>query len=99
MVRSGTGLGTLGEVRDGSLTNGEVQDWSGDPPECLRRVEYTMERTGRVVGPTGGPERVGGPSGRSRTGRGTFGVDRDGYWNPQGGPGRGRGPSGKFGMG
>ena len=37
--------------------------------------------------PRGGPGRVGGPSGRYETGRGTIGEIRDGSWHTLGGSG------------
>ena len=50
---TGTGLVTLGKVRDGTVAFVKVRDWSGDPRGGLGRVEE----------PRGGPGSVAGPSG------------------------------------
>ena len=65
---SGTGRGTVGEVRDGSGTLVEVRDKSGGPPEG----------SGRVVGPSGKSGQVRGPSGRCGMDRGILPMVRNG---------------------
>ena len=67
----------------------EVQNWSGDPPEGLGGVEYTI----------GIPGWVGEPTGRSRTNWGTHGEVRDGSGDPRGVQGRMGEPSGRSGTG
>ena len=49
--------------------------------------------------PWGGPELVGGRSGRSGIGRGTLGEVQDGSRDPRGGLGLVEGPSGRSGTG
>ena len=83
------GRGTLEEVRDGLGTFEEVRDGSWDPREV----------SGRVGESPGGFRRVGGPSKRSRTGRGTLGEVWYGLEDPRGGPVRVGGPSGRSEMG
>ena len=77
-VRSRTGQGSLWMVRDGLGTLEDFWVGSGDP----RR---SSEWVGRVLGSPGKGQRtlgevqvrVGRPSGRSETGRGTLGEFRD----------------------
>ena len=107
--RSRTGLGTLGEVQDGSgETLGEVRDGSGDPLGVPGRVGGpsrwygTVQWTLIVVRDSSrvswaGPGQFVEPSGRSRTGLGTLGEVRYGSLDPLGGSGRVEGPSGRYG--
>ena len=60
--RSGTGLRTIGEVRDVSGEPGKVREWSGNLGEVLKGSED----------PRGGLGRVWGTSGKSGQGRSTF---------------------------
>ena len=80
---SGTVRGTLPVVKTGRGTLGEVWDSSGDTPGGPG-LEEPMGRSGSIwwtipevwdgyEDSPGGPGQVGGPSQRSRTGRGTFG--------------------------
>ena len=74
----------------------------------MDRGSFSEVRYGSGV-PRRGPERVGGPSLRFGTGRGTLGKVRDRSWDPWvgagwvgrhlGGLGRVEGPSGIFGTG
>ena len=73
--RSGTGRGNLGEVLDRSGTINEIEDLSGN----LGEVQDGSRD------PRGGPGSVGGPSGRSGTGRGTQREVREASGNPRGG--------------
>ena len=70
-------------------TFGEVRNGLGDPSKVLGHVEYTMKSTGTV----------GGPTGRSGTGRGTLVEVQDGLGDPQGRAGRVEGPSERSRMG
>ena len=81
------GQGTLGKVREGlgdsRGTRGEVLNGSGvtlDVRDGLRTLGVVRDRSGD---PWGGPGRVGGPSGRSWTGRGTLEEIRDGSGDPR----------------
>ena len=88
-MRSGTGWGLLGRSGMVQGTLGEVWDGSGENRAGLERVVDSWV----------GPVRVGGPTGRSGTGRGTLKVARDGLREPRGGPGRVGGPLRKSGTG
>ena len=68
--RFGTGCGTLPMVRDGQGDPREVRDGLGDPPGGLGRVKGRTQMSGTSRGYPGGPGRVGGPSWRSKMGRG-----------------------------
>ena len=73
----------------GRVNLGEVHYWSGDPQKSPGWVRVSW----------GGPLRVGGPSVRSETGRGTLGEVCYGSRGPLGGLGRVGGPSGRSGTG
>ena len=79
LERSVTGRGILGEVWNGSLQplwRSETGWWTLGRSGTDRRIHLevrdesgdTWGDLGRVEGPLGGPERVGGPSGRSKMG-------------------------------
>ena len=51
--RSGTGIGTLGEVQTGRKTLKEVQDRSEDPPRGQGRVGGPLGRSGKGWGTLG----------------------------------------------
>ena len=102
--RSGMGTGTLGEIRNGSGDFPGGPGWVGGlsdrSGEVLDRVGGHSRRSWtNQVNPRLGPGRVRVPSGRSETGRGTFGQVRDGSWEPRGGPGQVGGPSARSGTG
>ena len=73
----------------GRGTLGEVLDGLGDP----------RGGSGQVVGPSVRLQRVGGPSGKSGTGRGTLREIRNGSGDSLVGLVRVGGPSGRFEMG
>ena len=83
----------------GQGTLGEVQDGSEDPQRGPGRVGDPRGGPGRVGSPRGGQGMVGRSTGRSTTGRGTLGEDRDGSEDPWGGPGWVVGPSERSGTG
>ena len=87
-MRSKTRRGKLAEVRHGSR----------DPREA-GRFGVTRGDLGRVVDPQGGLKRVGGPSERFGTGRGTLRKIWYGLGDPRGGPGWVEGPSWRSGTG
>ena len=69
MGKSGTGWETLEAVWDGLGTLGEVRDGSGDPQRSLGRVVEVRDRTGDPRGCLG---RVRRPLVRSGMGQGTL---------------------------
>ena len=83
------GWETLGEVRRGRGTIGEVWDE-------LRALEEVRDGSGD---PQERPGWVGGPSGRSGTGRETLGEVKDRSRVSPVGSGRDGGPSGRCGTG
>ena len=90
-MRCGAGQWTLGEVRNVSgdprggtgrvVELGRFLEWVGRPLGMSETGRVGPRRVGEVwdgsVDPRGCPERVAGPSGRSRTGRGTLEEDQD----------------------
>ena len=84
-----TGRGNHGKVQDRSLEPWKVRDGSWDP----REVRDGSGDNPRCLG------RVGGPSVRYRTGRGTIREARDGSGDPGEGPGWVVGPSRRSWMG
>ena len=88
-MRSGTGWGTLGKIRDGSVSLKEVLDGSGDPRGGLGRVGGHSWRSGICRGTIG----------VSGTGCGTLKDFQDGSEDPWGGPGQFWGHSGRCGTG
>ena len=81
-MRSGTGWGTLREVRDWS---GELWGGSGriqGPSRLTRTIRGTLSVRNRSGYPPGGSRRVKGPSERSGTGRWILVEDRYGSGDP-----------------
>ena len=106
--RSGTDRGTYGEVQDGSVDYPRGLGWDGEPSgrsgtcrltlgEVRDGSEHPRKGPKWVGGPPGVrawsgdpwvfPGRVGGPSGRSGTDRGTHGEVQDGSVDYSSGPG------------
>ena len=83
--KSRMGRGTTGRTGTVRGTHGEVRDGSVDPRGTWDGSEGTQGGPRRVAVTWGGPARVGGHSGRSRTGLGTLEEVLDGSRGPRGG--------------